>query len=92
VEPIRLTDQSAISLPEGGLRVQLSVDLSRVDATMLQALPRTFEVERKVGHPREYCLKCEPEGYSVVATRSGRRKLRRRVPLVKMSDLYPWGA
>ena len=51
----------------------------------------TFEIERKVGHPREYCLECEPEGYSVVTTRSGRRKLRRRVPLVKMSDLYLWG-
>jgi hypothetical protein len=52
----------------------------------------TFEIERKVGHPRKYCFKCQPEGYSVVTTKSGRKKLRRRVPLVKMSDLYPWGA
>ena len=38
----------------------------------------TLEIERKVGHPREYCTTCEPEGFSVVTLPSGRKKLRRR--------------
>jgi hypothetical protein len=48
--------------------------------------------ERKRGGQRRYCLDCEPEGYSVVTTRSGRKKLRRRVPVVRRVDLeLLWG-
>jgi hypothetical protein len=47
----------------------------------------TFEFEHKRGGQRRYCLNCEPEGYSVVTTRSGRKKLRRRVPVVRRADL-----
>jgi hypothetical protein len=46
-----------------------------------------FEIELKRGGQRKYCLECEPEGYSVVTLPSGRKKLRRSVPLMKRSDL-----
>jgi hypothetical protein len=51
-----------------------------------------FTVPRKVGHPREYCLACCPDGYSVVRRPDGRVKLRRRIPVVSRADLeLIWG-
>jgi hypothetical protein len=51
-----------------------------------------FEIERKVGHPRVYCWRCEPEGFSVVFVAGGRTRLRRRTPLVSRSQLeQSWG-
>jgi hypothetical protein len=52
----------------------------------------SFTVARKVGHPREYCLSCQPDGYSVVRRADGRVKLRRRIPVVARADLeLIWG-
>jgi hypothetical protein len=42
----------------------------------------TFEIERRRGGQRKYCLRCEPEGWQVVKVpRQTRVKLRRRQSL-----------
>jgi hypothetical protein len=47
----------------------------------------TFEMVRRRGGQRKYCLTCQPEGMSVVTRRSGRVKLRRRVPMLTRTEL-----
>ena len=40
-----------------------------------------FEIEHKLGHPREYCFVCEPPGWQIVKL-PHRVKLRRRPSLL----------
>jgi hypothetical protein len=63
-------------------RVQQSVDLALVVQRYCALCGQTFEIERKVGRPRKYCLECSPAGFQVVKVpHQTRVKLRRRPSL-----------
>jgi hypothetical protein len=70
-----------VSLPGVTTPVQLIGTLGRVMTQRYCKLcGKIFEIERKRGHPREYCFVCSPPGWQVVKVRR-RHKLRRRPSL-----------